>query len=175
MLNVQCPTAVPGPGPSLPSPPLTIHGTQGVSVRATPGGGAFSEVWMTGVGTAGGGAAGQGAGGVGGVGGVGVQGGREADRGHGPCSGPCSGDSSSNAVHASSVAYSGAGAGVRRVCTHRVVCVGLGIGWGLGRGPRGRSRARDRVLVAPLPRPYDTPSPSPIPTLAPIPLHPYTL
>ena len=34
MLNVQCPTAVPGPGFSLPSPPLTLHGLQGVSVRA---------------------------------------------------------------------------------------------------------------------------------------------
>ena len=34
MLNVQCPTAVPSTGPSLPSPPLTMHGIQGVSVRA---------------------------------------------------------------------------------------------------------------------------------------------
>ena len=34
VLDVQCPTAVPGPGPSLLSAALTIHGIQGVSVRA---------------------------------------------------------------------------------------------------------------------------------------------
>ena len=37
VLNAQCPTVVPGPGLFLPSPPLTIHAIQGVSVRAPRG------------------------------------------------------------------------------------------------------------------------------------------